>query len=641
MKRTTILTCAALTLASLASGFGGRIAVAQGRPEPSARTKGAGPADARTHDSDGADVFEKQLRARALDALRATGEDARQWKDAASAARVQSQIADLIWDVDADAARAQLVRAWESAARVDDKADASGVARYRSVSARTRARQQVLLVARRRDRALASRWLEQMAAEIDASKDGGPRGVFDDRTPRSTVLLEMALATAPTNPEAAAELATESLSDGVSFGFQNVLIAIQEKDFKLASTVFRSALARVRAAGLVDPNELFVLASYLYTPGRIAGANTTENRGSFPLAVAANAPTVSAAARLDPSLATEFLQTAADALLRLPLPSATANAAESARAQLSAISLVVNRLPPEMAEQSARLRERAQQLEADAQFSNAPREETPDRPTPRPGESLKELESRRIDLLEDAAEHETDPLARDIAYAKAALATDEERYERGYGLAQNIKDDQLRQGVADWLTYAATLAAIKSDDLERAASLVKRNSEPSERAASYVLGARKLLASKDAARAAEWLAEATNAIRSAEPDAGAARAAFGVAATYAQFDHLLAQQTLAAAVKIANQSETSYDFEDERAPLVKRFSGLTVRAPNGGTSGFGLRAAAAAFGAEQFDDALATLRSLSSPEARGVAVVALCAEVLKRPRAAKIKVSTR
>jgi hypothetical protein len=610
-------------------------------PLSSAQTKPK-PRESKTSDTtknaDTLDAFEQQLRARSLDALRATGEEARQWKDAAAAARTQSQIADLTWDVEPDAARVQLVRAWESAGRVEGKDDSSG-ARFRNVSPRTTVRQQVLLIARRRDRALAEKWLEEMAAEIDASKGQQPRGVFDDRTPRSTVLLEMALANASTNPEAAAELATESLRDGVSFGFQNVLIAIQEKDFKLAATVFRAALARVKTSGLVDPNEVFVLASYLYTPGRIVGANTTENRGSFPLAVSANAPTIKAAAQLDPTLATEFLQVAADALVALPLPTATANAPEAARSQLSAIGLVVSRLPPQMSERATALRQRAQQLETDAQFSNVPRTETPDRPSPRAGESLKDYEARRIDSMEEAASKETDPLARDIAYAKAALATNEERYERGYSIAQNIKDEQLRRGISDWLTYAATLAAIKSNDLDRAALLVKRNSEPVERAASYVIGARKLLAAKDAVRAGEWLTEASASIKSAEPDEDAARAAFGVAVAYAQFDRLIALQTLASAVKIANQSPPSDDFEDERAPLIKRFAGLAVQTPTSGTSGFGLKAAAAAFGAEQFDDALATLRGLASPEARGVAVVALCREVLRRPRVAPQKIS--
>ncbi len=102
----------------------------------------------------------------------------------------------------------------------------------------------------------------------------------------------------------------------------------------------------------------------------------------------------------------------------------------------------------------------------------------------------------------------------------------------------------------------------------------------------------------------------------------------------------MALQALASAVKIANQSEAPYDFEDERAPLARRFSGLTAQSPIGGTSGFGVRAAAASFGPDQFDDALATLRRLSSPEARGVAVVTLCAQVLNRPRAAKTKVAS-
>ncbi|HEX8162516.1 MAG TPA: hypothetical protein VF538_11625 [Pyrinomonadaceae bacterium] len=614
---------------------------AVGRQPPAQKPRPAPEkAKPRPRATEPSDILEQQARSRALDVLRSVGDDARGWKDAAAAARVGSQVADLVWESDAEAARAYLARAWEAAARVEEPKQSSPLARYRHVTPRTEARQQVLLVARRRDRALAERWLGQMADEAEAAAGSQPRGAFDDRTPRSTVLLQMALSVAATNPQAAAELATESLRDGVSFGFQNVLIAIQERDFKLASGVFRSALARLQAAGLADPNEIYVLSSYLYTPGRVVGANTTEDRGSFPMAVAANPPTVKAAAQLDPALVTEFLRAASAAVLNSPLPSASASSQEAARAQVSVIGMLVSRMTaPQFAELSASLQRRAQQLEVDAQFSAAPRAASPDRPAPRTGESLKEYLSRRVDALEEAARKETDPLARDIAYAKAALATEVETYERGFSLAQNIKDAQLRQGVSDWLTYRATLDAIKGGKdgdreggLERAAALAKRNGEPSERAASYVLGARRLFEAKDAARASEWLQEARAVLKSAEPDGDAARAAFGVAALYAEFDQLLAAQTLAEAVKITNQSGAEGDWEDERAPLAKRFAGLTAQDYSFGTNGFGIKAAASAFGARQFEDGLGALEKIAAPEARGVALVALCRAVLQRTK---------
>lgn len=631
-RRAAPILCLALALACAAAPA--RTATAARSRQPPAKARPA-PQKSKPRAADPADVLEQQARARAIDVLRSVGDDARGWKDTASSARVGSQVADLLWDADADAARVYLVRAWESAARVEESKQSQ--TRFRNTSPRTEARQQVLLVAYRRDRALAGRWLGQMADEAKSARDSQPRGAFDDRTPRSAVLLQMALAVAATNPQAAAELANESLRDGVSFGLQNVLIAIQEKDFKLAASVFRNALARLQTAGLSDANEVYVLSSYLYTPGRVVGANTTEDRNSFSLAMTANPTTVKAAARLDPSLVSEFLRAAAAAVLNTPLPAATANAQETARAQFGVIRMLVSQMSaPQFAELSAALRQRVQQLEVDAQFSNAPRAETPDTPMLRPGENLNDYLARRDDLMEEAARKETDPLARDIAYAKAALATQVETYERGWSLAQNVKDEQLRRGVSDWLTYRATLAAIKEGgkegNLERAAALAKKNGEPSERAASYVLGARKLFESKDNVRAGEWLREARAILKSAEPDEDAARAAFGVAALYAEFDDLIAAQTLAEAVRIANGSGAQGNWEDERAPLAKRFAGLTAQDFSFGTAGFGVKAAAAAFGARQFEDALGALEKISAPEARGVALVTLCRVVLQRPK---------
>ncbi len=190
----------------------------------------------------------ERLSARVIDILRSTAEEARGWNDAAAAANVQAQVAELTWEVDADAARGILVRAWETTSRVEEaKKERS---RFRNYPVKTGARQEVMIVAGKRAPDLAKKWLEQMAQEAEAGQDGSERGAFDDRTARSTVLLQMAMGAVADNPKAAAQLTIESLQDGVSFGFQDVLIGLQAKDAELAQSVFRAALARLRTRGL-------------------------------------------------------------------------------------------------------------------------------------------------------------------------------------------------------------------------------------------------------------------------------------------------------------------------------------------------------------------------------------------------------
>ena len=149
-----------------------------------------------------------------------------------------------------------------------------------NLSLRNSVRRDVLLVARKRAPQLASAWLEEMVEESKQAEKN-ERGTFDDRSARSAVLLQMAHETVAVDPQAAAELLSESLRDGISFNFQSVLVRLQQKDAALAETVFRAALARLRTAGMNDPNELLTLYSYLFTPGRVYGANTSENRNQL------------------------------------------------------------------------------------------------------------------------------------------------------------------------------------------------------------------------------------------------------------------------------------------------------------------------------------------------------------------------
>ncbi len=531
-----------------------------------------------------------------------------------------------MWNVDADVARRYLIAAWDKAAAVKDAQHERS--RFRNLSVQTNARQDVLFVARKRAPELAKKWLDQIAQDAEPEKEAQPRGVFDNRTARGAVLLQMAMQAVSDDPQAAASLATESLQDGISFGLQNALIGIQEKDAALAQKVFRAALARIKTAGVADYNELLILYSYLYTPGQISGANMSAHRGNFPLAVSANKPRVTTAADLNPALAREFLDTAANLLIRAPLPSTTDAPQETARGEISVIGFLMNRMSQQAPEQATALAAKVQQIQKDANFSSSPPSLPADAPAPKAGESKAEYAERRVDVLEEIARKETDSLARDIAYAKAALATTVESYDRGRSLAGNIQDKTLNGDVKNWLTYQATVYFINADDFYKAHELSARNDDLAQRAASLVIGAQKLV-KKDKLRATDWLQEARTLVGKADnPDENWARIAFGIVSTFAQFDDLTALQTLAEAIKLTDGVNIAA-FSDEKAPAVKRFAGLAFSDFTGGTKGFGVESAIAAFKPNRFESVLSALSRISQPEARGLAIIALCRKYLQ------------
>ncbi|HZN09896.1 MAG TPA: hypothetical protein VFB65_24080 [Pyrinomonadaceae bacterium] len=563
------------------------------------------------------------LSKRVFEVLNATADEARKWDDKATAARTQAQIADLIWDNNRDNAITYLKAAWDAAGKVEEpKRERSAFA---NPSRRNAVRREVLLVAHKRARELAEQWLEQI---VEESKSGEKteRGTFDDRTARSAVLLQMAQEVVADNPQAAAELLIDSLRDGVSFNLQSGLLHLQRKDPALAETVVRAAVARLRTAGMIDPNELLTLNSFLFTPGRVFGANTADNRNQVQLALGGSQVSMPAG-RQNPALAREFLDVAADLLLTAPVPDGP-YALITARRIVSTIGSLFREMSAHLPEKAALLQQRARQLDSEARFSTTPIPRKPDMPEFRPGESKESFAERRVDLLEESAAKARDALSRDIGYANAAVATMVERYERGLDLAGKIGDKTLREGVRSWLIYRAVLHLIAAGNLDQAHRLNLKNDDAASRAVCLVAGAQRMIKDKDTDRAGEWLREAGALVRRSDPDESMARIALGIVSTYGSFDTQAAVDWLLYAVKLIRKAPP-VSLNDDRAPELKGISGITpVGEVTRGTSGFSLQTAVAVFPPDQFEQVLYVLNDMTPQEARGIAVLTLCRNFL-------------
>jgi hypothetical protein len=181
------------------------------------------------------------------------------------------------------------------------------------------------------------------------------------------------------------------------------------------------------------------------------------------------------------------------------------------------------------------------------------------------------------------------------------------------------------------VAYRAALHFARRGESERAYELGRKNNDPAQRAAVLVAGAPGLLKAKNSQRAREWLEEARSLIQKSEPDAHWARIAFGVAGTYAQFDEEMGLEALADAVRLFNRSPEKPAAADGRVPFFKRFGGFRQTGIDftHGTTGFGLRAAVAAFKSNKFEQVLEVIDRISTREARGAAIVALCLQHLR------------
>ena len=567
------------------------------------------------------------LNSRVLEVLRETADDAKSWDDAKTAAEVQARIAEMIWEIDPLSAEFYLKAAWEKAKQVEEKG--GNDKRFINQSARVDAARSVLLVARKRAPELAKKWLDELAdfAEEDFQKN---RSEFDDRTARSSVLLQLALQAAKDNPEAAASLAIESLRDGISFGLQTVLIQIQAQNPELAQNVLRLALQRIEDFGIQSPNEILVLDSYVYKPGWVRTAGNTDNKKQFSLVIMKNQPKITTMAQLNPNLAQEFLRVSANALLRLPLPSNQANAEISAREQYDVIGTILSRIGDSMPAQTQALNERLTAILASTNYSpvshNAPAGAEPFQP----GESIKDYQSRVIDKMVENAEKEANPLRRDVLYAQAALKTNAEMFERGKSIASKIEDKQLKEQITNFVIYRKTFDEIGKNELDTAYKILGKNSNPKQKAASLVYGARKLKEQKDNVQTNYWLSDAAKLFAKAKiADEDWIKIGFGLANTYADVDKIEASKIFARTAKLLDQT-TNLDISADYAPLANGFSGIEFINFTYDAKGFGLKSAINSFSTEDFEDVLASLKTIENPKIKGFGILELSDGYLKK-----------
>lgn len=566
------------------------------------------------------------LNQRIINVLYQTADEAKSWNDVKVSSKVQAQISDLLWDFEPISAESYLIRAWDKAKQAKETEEKPS--QFRNYSNRVEASREVLMVARKRNPQLAEKWLKELSdlTEEDYAKKN--TGLFDDRTAKSAVLLQMAMQAVETDVQAAASLANESLRDGISFGLQSVLIKIQEKNPELAAQVFRSALQRINSVGIKDASEIQILYSYLYTPGTVSTTSGSAAQSNSTISVSRNQPRSTSAAQLYPALAQEFIQSAARALLKMPFLVADENPENSARELYGIINTILYRLGNNSPELSQALRDRLAAVVATANFSptqqNAPKDVTPIQQ----GESRNDYQKRLLDTILEEAEKISSPLQRDVFIAQGVLKSDVGQFEKAKSVAEHIDDKELREQIINFLIYRTSLDLIKTGNLDDARKLADKNSESRQKAAILVVGGQKLTEQKDFFQAQDWLSEAQKLFeKNKSSDEDWINIGFGLAAGYAQFNTIEATQILVKSGKLIKEDSTNYNRD--KAPLGVGFSGLNFSDFTFGTKNFSLDSTIKFFPKENFEDVLSALKEIKNPQAKGQSILTLSQKNLK------------
>jgi hypothetical protein len=604
--------------------------------QESIKPRGGTPAQAVT--AAGGLTAEAQLRARAQDLAASTAEEALKWEDKAAAARVISQAADLLWDEYPDRCRAWLASAWELTAAVSAADADEAVRRFRSTSPRSGARTAVLSVAQKHDRPFADALLARLADEKDRDAESARQGVFDDRTARSEQLLNLALAYAEKDPATSAELAEKSLVDGISFQLQALLLALRGRDEAAAGRVFDSALRRL-STSFTHPSEGQVLASYLFTPGRVLSP------GGVRKMLMAVGTQVDAPRRVpaddDPARTRRFLTVMQGVLLSSPEPGATADPARTAQEYAALSGSLANayihyapELWPPIERHTALLTMGLTKGGADTHLPSPVAEKMA---AAAPGEKdEKEVERLYQEGLEEQAERESDPTARRLAYVRAALATKPEDLDRGRRLAGKIDEADLRGRLVSFLVYRTALARLQEGGIDDAVRLAAE-AAPLPRAIICITAAQRLAGARQGegtARGGKKKLSALELLSTAEdilsqdglPDE-ARRVRLGLVASLAPLDPGRALEAFRRAVAAINEG-APFNFSDTSAPRIADLAGASDSLLPRISTGYGLKDAVAPLSRADFENTVAAAAGLKEPAARGTCMLEIARSIL-------------
>jgi hypothetical protein len=597
-------------------------------------------ADAIRNSSRGGELIEspQRIRARAI-AIELAG-DALMWEDKRASVWALAQTADLVWADNPERSRDWLKQAWELAGQVASEDAGNMTRRYRTNSPQAKARACVLRVAQKRDPKLAETFLAKLTEEKESSRPDSQRGIFDDRSARSEQLLNLALATVDGDPAAASDLARRSLDDGVSFQLQTLLLALRQRDRAAADRLFDAALDRL-ATGFAHPSEGQILASYLFTPGQVAAAGGSGS--ALVLAVGARTPApAQTPAAADPIRVRRFLSVMQRALLSMPAPALTSSPAQSAQEFVTLARTLMGAYKTHAPELWLPIEQRLAQVTPDL----APAQADPRTPASvrdklasagAAGASEQELNELYVDGLEGVAEKERDPIARKLAFTRAALATTPEDLERGRKLAAKIGDSELSAKVVSQLIYRNALLALEKGEVEEAVGLAAELKSV-QRAIILITAAQRVGTRRpgdEEAQAAsrrlvalDYLSDAENLLKRDDASAEGLRVRLGFVAALAPLDALRALKAFDEVVSAINKSD-SFDAPATDAPRMVGLddSGIQAALPRIRT-GYGLKDAVTPLARVDLEEVKRAADRLSEPSVRGTCLLEIARSIL-------------
>ena len=591
---------------------------------PDSRTPAkAAPANAATTD---AEQQLKMRRSQARSLLIALSTDARTFHDQPLRARSLARIADALWQVDAEQARAMFRKAWEAAELADQESDRKLQEEIKQQQSKTgggyaislppNVRREVLRLAARHDRALGEEFLEKLRAQKAEATNNPPREgrLNEASSQRLSVARELMQAG---EMERALQFADPALTT-VGIDSINFLTDLREKNPAAADERYLALLSTSANNPQADPNTVSILSSYIFTPHLFmtftaGGVNTSQmapKTGPIDVPVEVrNAFFQSAGAILlrplpppGPDQNQALVQGKYMAIKRL-LPffeqSAPAEMVESLRGQLNALTNLI----PEQA-----------RSEGDDSINEGLRSETP----------AADREQSLLDRIERAKTADE----RDALYIQLAFLTSSRGNMKARDYISKIDDSELRKQAQAYMDCSLAFYAVQKKLTDQALELAQKGDLTHLQKVWVLTQIAKILATTDKDKAAELIeTAATEARRIEVSDTGRPQALIAVANALYVIEPARAWDATFEAVKAANSAE---GFTGEDGQMVLKFQSKGQSAVHtNSVEEFDLEGIFRDLADRDYDRAVELARGFEAEGPRAIATIAIARAILQ------------
>ena len=575
----------------------------------------------------------RQRRSQARSLLIALSVDARTFRDQPLRARSLARIADALWAVDGEQARAMFRKAWEAAEIADQESDRKlkeEVAQQKAKTGGTFAinlppnlRREVLRLVARHDTALGEELLEKLKTQKQEEAENVSRS-SDATSQRLNVARELL---ANGDAERALQFA-EPILGRVNMENINFLSYVREANPAVADARYAAMLTQQAMNPQADANTVSLLSSYIFTPHLMitfSGDGASSSQSASKIEPAA----------VSPELRTAFLNTAAAILLR-PLPPP---GQDQGTAGVEGKYLVMKRLLPffeqfASPEQAQSIRTHLETL--NAVVSDGARRRDDEwmqrgvKPEPR-------AEDREQQLLDRIARAKTSA-ERDSLYIQLAYSSFTRDDLRAREFVSKIEDPELRKQLGAYVDGTLAIHLVEKKQVDALLELAA-NGDLTHVVKAWVLSvAARALLKTDRQKSLDIIEEAaTEARRIDVSDPDRPRALLAVASALSEIDPGRAWDATFDAVKAANSAE---GFTGEDGIIVLKFSSKSQSSvSNHDIPEFDVAGIFSTLANKDYERAVELAQGFQGEGPRAVATIAIARAVLdpKKPATTQAK----